>query len=71
MADPIQGTFQAVVNASIEQVEAYADLLADVTTTVDENSDPPERQQFLATMVLMGINRIVVVDGSIRARLPC
>lgn len=144
VAQLIQGTFQAIVDASIQQMEAYADLLKNVASTVDQfmndhvtdgqakdyllerhdgflikdtsqgrarlivNPSVPDdapvpsffqelglrspgdideevietkivpatrrsmaeqRQQTLATMVLMGINRIVVDDGEITAKL--
>lgn len=144
VASLIQGTFQAIVDASIQQMEAYAELLKNAALTVDSfmsdnvtdgmardyladrydgvfqrdtsgttprltvasNATPgsslpsffsdlgiqaPEdlddqtvedkvvpatrrmlaeqRQQTLATMVLMGINRIVVSDGEISAKL--
>jgi hypothetical protein len=36
VADLIKGTFQAIVNASIQQMEAYGKLLADVAKTVDQ-----------------------------------
>jgi hypothetical protein len=139
----IQGTFQAIVDASIQQMEAYAELLKNAALTIDkfmddnisdgmardyladryntvftrdtstanptlqvreEARDEPlpsffrglgfdtpadldrdainevvvpetrrtlaeQRQQTLATMVLMGINRIVVDDGEITAKL--
>ena len=138
----IQGTFKAIVDASIQQMEAYAALLKNVAATVDTFMDdnvtdgmardhlanehswlfkrdaskgqpqlvadrnatrelpsflkdlgfssPAEldrtsidttvvpatrrtlaetRQQTLATMVLMGINRVVVDDGEIKAKL--
>jgi hypothetical protein len=32
----VQGVFQAIVDASIAQMEAYADLVAGVATSVDE-----------------------------------
>jgi hypothetical protein len=139
VADLIKGTFQAIVNASIQQMEAYASLLSNVAKTVDqfmadnitdnqardylvgrypehfkietnENSarirvkdsdlPPPnfkadlglnedvavdddsaeeklvpaarrslaqQRHSMLSTMVLMGINRIVVTSGRIKA----
>jgi hypothetical protein len=142
VANLIHGTFNAIVNASIEQMEAYGELLKQVAKAADEfmqeNVDdaaardwlassfpevfclrdgrlktrpdiPPRawawldgalrlrgparstdlktivqaarrrlaraRQQQLATMVMMGINRIVVRDGQItprgrRAALP-
>lgn len=141
VASLIQGTFQAIVDASIQQMEAYAELLKNVAGTVDKfmgdnvsdgmakdyladqysgvlgrdtrggtarlvvnpnagalpsffkdlGFDSPEqlneqsinevvvpatrrqmaerRQQTLATMVLMGINRVIVKDGEISAKL--
>ena len=142
VASLIQGTFQAIVDASIQQMEAYAELLKNVAKTVDQfmndnitdglakdhladehrdvfaqghferrsearpceqdagelpsffqdlgftarrssttrrsrtSSCRPraatlaeQRQQTLATMVLMGINRVVVDDGEIIAKL--
>ena len=36
VADLIKGTFQAIVNASIQQMEAYGQLLANVAKTVDQ-----------------------------------
>jgi hypothetical protein len=144
VASLIKGTFQAIVDASIQQMEAYAELLKNVATTVDrfmgdnisedvardyladqhdgflvrdttggrprlrinpqrrsgeempsffkdlgfESPDDIDddaleqvavpaarrslaerRQQTLATMVLMGINRIVVDEGDIKAKL--
>jgi hypothetical protein len=75
VADLVAGTFEAIVGASIQQMRAYADLVADATASVEafaaEAASKPaarQRQQLLATMVLMGINRIVVTSGSIRAR---
>lgn len=140
----IKGTFQAIVDASIQQMEAYAELLKNVAMSLDdfmsenvsdahakdyladqygglfsrdisqgkpmlqanpnapENAEMPKffadlgfdspqqideqainetivpatrksmaerRQQTLATMVLMGINRIVVDEGEILAKL--
>jgi hypothetical protein len=143
VADLIKGTFQAIVDASIRQMEAYGNLLSNVAKTVDQfmadnisdnnardylvasypghfkieagddgarvkvrdNADelakpdfkghfglPDEidlndetaeeklvpaarrqlaksRQQLLSTMVLMGINRIVVTSGRIAAKM--
>lgn len=142
VASLIQGTFKAIVDASIQQMEAYAALLKNVSATVDQfmddnvtdgmakdhlttehpwlfksdtskgapqlavdrTADRPmpsflkdlgfdspaqldkqtvqnvvvpatrrslseQRQQTLATMVLMGINRVVVDDGEIKAKL--
>ena len=36
VADLIKGTFQAIVNASIQQMEAYGQLLSNVAKTVDQ-----------------------------------
>ncbi len=141
VADLIKGTFQAVVDASIQQMEAYVKLLENVAKTVDQfmaenitdnqardylvqgwpehfklevsrgsatvkvkdtERDPPDfkgifglnedvsldddaaenklvpaarrklaqgRQQMLSTMVLMGLNRIVVTSGTIKAKM--
>ncbi|MDJ0994560.1 MAG: hypothetical protein QNI90_13370 [Dinoroseobacter sp.] len=140
VSDLVQGVFQAVVDASIQQMEAYAELVANVSKSVDQymkdnvsedqgrdylvnqypdffepdmdsgkiapkaDADPDnapnfmadlgipfnfedaddeemekeivtsarrkiamDRQQLLATMVMMGLNRIVVTDGQIKA----
>lgn len=144
VASLIHGTFQAIVDSSIQQMEAYAELLKNVAKTVDQfmvdnishgtardyladrydgflvrdtaegkpklrvnpdglpNGEMPsffrdlgfenpddvdekaveevavpaarrsmaeQRQQTLATMVLMGINRVLVDDGEITAKL--
>jgi hypothetical protein len=144
VASLVQGTFQAIVDASIQQMEAYAKLLQEVSKTVDDfmadnvtddmakdhladtygdvfhrdfQSGHPQlavtkqqsqagqlpsflqdlgfdspadiddralndvvvpetrrslaemRHQSLATMVMMGINRVVVDDGEINAKL--
>ena len=142
VADLIKGTFQAIVDASIQQMEAYGNLLSNVAKTVDQfmadnisdnnardylagaypghfkidvtdegariavrdsASDLPkpdfrghmgvdgddlsdefaeqtlvpaarrhlakQRHQMLSTMVLMGINRIVVTSGRINAKM--
>lgn len=145
VASLVQGTFQAIVDASIQQMEAYSNLLAETAKTVDSfmqdnvsddmardhladnygdifqrnlggtqptlgvvqppSGNPPElpsflqglgfdsvldideqaveevivpearhtlaemRHQTLATMVMMGINRVVVDDGEINAKL--
>jgi hypothetical protein len=141
VADLIKGTFQAIVDASIRQMEAYGALLSNVAKTVDQfmsdnitdnqardwlvqrypghlqldtsgeapavkvretdrtapnfradlslkddvdlNDDAVEetlvpaarrklaesRHSMLATMVIMGINRIVITSGRIRAQM--
>jgi hypothetical protein len=63
-------------------MEAYARLLEGVAHTVDQFVDEardddgtqlsrprPNRQQVLATMVVMGINRIVVAEGTVKSRV--
>jgi hypothetical protein len=93
--DLIHGTFDAIVDASIQQMEAYAELVAALARSVDSfleknvsdddarawldrtlpgidgdgeataalaldaarRTTAKERQQLLATMVLMGVNR--------------
>jgi hypothetical protein len=144
VADLIHGTFDAIVTSSIKQMDAYTELLKNVTKSVDEYmrdnvtpnnardylaqqypdhfdvdtaegqpklmpKEPPEgmvmpdfmkelglpapvdaldedtveqqlvpaarkrmamdRQHLLMTMVLMGINRLVVTDGNINAKV--
>lgn len=97
VSDLIEGTFNAIVDGSIEQMKAYADLVRDVAASVDafardnvsagrardhlvekypslsiakgRATSPRARQQLLATMVLMGVNRIVVTDGKIAPKL--
>lgn len=98
----IKGVFDAIVDASIKQMEAYAKLVAGVAKSLNEFSDAnigdnqardhlldrlprffgssrgkpkrlpvrlaTSRQKLLATMMLMGINRIVVTDGKISAK---
>ena len=97
----LNGVFDAIVDSSIRQMEAYAKLVAGVAKSLDEFTDEnisdneardylldrlpqffsksstrtkrrrvrlaSSRQQLLSTMVLMGINRIVVTDGKISA----
>jgi hypothetical protein len=143
VADLIQGTFRAIVDASIQQMEAFAELLANVAKTVDQfesdnitdnqardylasaypahlrvdasgeapkivtrpgyderpsprfkddfglSQDVPldddvaeevlvpaarrklaqQRHQLLSTMLLMGLNRVIVTSGRIRAQM--
>jgi hypothetical protein len=98
----IKGVFDAIVDGSIKQMEAYAELVAGVTKSLHEFSNAnisdnaardhlldrlphffsssrgkakrlpvrlaTNRQKLLATMMLMGINRIVVTDGKISAK---
>jgi hypothetical protein len=101
----VNGVFKAVVDASIEQMKAYGELLAACAKTVDEfardnitdgaardqvrskfphlDDDDGEaalvaaakvelarqRQSLMATMVLLGINRIVITNGQINAKV--
>ena len=110
VAQLLHGVFNAIVDASIQQMDAYADLVKDLARAVEQfagntvvavrardrliakypdllNDDDGDdandrskaaaapgkrfpkanRQQLLATMVLMGINRIVVTSGHVRA----
>jgi hypothetical protein len=71
VASLIQGVFHAIVDSSIQQMQAYAELVASVSKEIDEllkdeGSDAAagdlcrQRQQQLATMLLRGIHRIVV-----------
>jgi len=101
IAGLLTGVFQAIVTYSIDQMKAYAELLARISKGLDRFRDEnisdkqagaflieqcrdcfkvrrpkplspkrrpaTNRQQLLATMVMMGINRIVVTDGKIHA----
>jgi hypothetical protein len=85
VADLVEGTFDAIVDASVRQMEAYTQLLRNVAKSADEflrdnvvdgGKDKSarrrlaaQRQQLLGTMVLMGISRIVVTDGRITAKV--
>src|SRR5262249_25445854 len=138
VASLVEGTFHAIVKSSIEQMQAYADMVKSVSQSLnefrDENVSPNqgrdqlvnkypnlfqinvnngqptanpdslpdfqkdlgldqpvsdiddetienvlvpaartqlamERQKLLATIILMGINRIIVTDGKINAKI--
>ena len=79
VAGLIDGVFQAIVDASIEQMKAYADMLQAVAkslgeftqeeSTAQDGGPRPERQQQLAAMVLLGIHRIVVTSGKIKPQV--
>jgi hypothetical protein len=61
--DLIKGSFDAIVDSSIRQMEAYGDLLKDVAKSVDElgkGDDPAceRHRQTVAIAVLMGVKRI-------------
>lgn len=75
VSELIAGTFESIVDASVEQMNAYADLISQVTTSMHEFVNDAEnasarrnRQQLLATMVLMGLSRIDISAGHIRTR---
>lgn len=71
----IQSVFQSIVDASVQQMDAFEQLLEEVSQSVDQfaredgeadsaaRKIAPQRQQTLSTMVLMGINRIVVTNA--------
>jgi hypothetical protein len=77
VAGLIQGTFRAIVNSSIEQMKAYADMVKSVSASIDDFKDKNTTEnksrdhlarkypQLLATTILMGINRIIVTDGKV------
>ena len=77
VASLVKGVFGAIVDASIQQMQAYAELVASISKQLDDFTEDKDehgharaaagtlarqRQQQLATMVLMGINRIVVTS---------
>lgn len=75
VAEILDGVFEAIVKASIEQMEDYADLLEDATEGLDEFVEDAggeaavrNRQRLLATMVLMGVSRIRVSGKGIRVK---
>lgn len=75
VAGLLDGVFEAIVNASIRQMEAYAELLEGVAEGADafggeagSRKLATQRQRLLATMVLMGVNRIEVTRGRVRVR---
>jgi phage tail sheath protein FI len=59
VADLLRGTFGAIVDASVQQMEAYADLLAGVAKTVDEFADgnvsEREARELLTRALLAGV----------------
>src|SRR5262245_24383922 len=54
---------------SLDGEDLTPELLEDVIVPLARKRVGQSRQQMLATMVLMGLNRVVVRDGSISARL--
>jgi hypothetical protein len=83
VAGLVQGVFQSIVDASVQQMREYAKLLGEAARALEaldaaergateasaRRELAKQRQQMLATMVLMGINRIVVTDGEIKAKV--
>jgi phage tail sheath protein FI len=59
VAGLVQGVFGAIVDASLQQMEAYADLLAGVAKTVDEfterNVPEGEARDLLTRALLAGV----------------
>src|SRR5262249_21185423 len=72
VADLIKGTFQAIVNASIQQMEAYGQLLANVAKTVDqfmaENITDNQARDYLVGRY-PGHFRLEVSDKAARLRV--
>jgi hypothetical protein len=72
VADLIKGTFQAIVNASIQQMEAYGQLLANVAKTVDqfmaENITDNQARDYLVGRY-PGQFRLEVSDKAARLRV--
>jgi len=72
VADLIKGTFQAIVNASIQQMEAYGQLLANVAKTVDqfmaENITDNQARDYLVGRY-PGHFRLEVSDKAARMRV--
>ena len=70
----IEGVFYAIVEASVRQMEAYADLVASVADTVGRFAAESRRRRkrdWLATtmeVLLLGTTRIAVSDGRVK---PC
>jgi hypothetical protein len=68
VADLIRGTFDAVVDATIERIDAYAELLKDLSNSVDEYTKEAdhdclrELQHAAAETLLSEIHRIAHAD---------
>jgi hypothetical protein len=73
VASLIEGTFTAIVNASISQMKAYAELVCAVARSVDDftrsNDSKGAERRRLATKLLTGIDRIVVRQARRRRRV--
>ena len=75
VADLLGGVFDAMVDASVAQMEAYTRLLEGATSAGEEFAEgaasprlAKQRQHLLATMALMGISRVKVGRRGVRAR---
>ena len=75
VADLLEGVFEAIVDASIEQMEAYADLLEDASESTERfaqdangRTEARQRERLLAIMALLGFSRVSVRQGRIGAR---
>ena len=66
----VSGVFEAVVDSSLQQMEAYLDLLEDVTKGLESVGDSAVRRQLLATLVLMGVSRFRIDAEGITVRAP-
>jgi hypothetical protein len=82
VASLIQGTFKAIVDASIQQMQAYAELLKNVATTLDrfmeDNVSPQTARDFLADSydgvfakdTSSGQPKLVVKKGAANGSMP-
>jgi hypothetical protein len=66
VAGLVEGVFQAIVDTSIRQMEAYATLIATIAKTVPACNSDNDCRRRVARQVLMGINRLVVTSGRSR-----
>jgi hypothetical protein len=64
VAGLVDGVFNAIVDGSIEQMKAYAEMVKSVALAVDD----VWRDDTGASKLRMGINRIIVTDGKIHAK---
>lgn len=67
VSDLIQGTFQAVVDASIRQMEAYADLVRDVASELDGMTPGARR---VADRLRPRLGAVAAWPGHVRIDLP-
>jgi hypothetical protein len=82
VASLIQGTFKAIVDASIQQMQAYAELLKNVATTLDrfmeDNVSPQTARDYLADSydgvfardTSSGEPKLVVKKGTANGSMP-